>query len=68
MKYVLFKLAYTHVNIIGINVRDSKQLNSLKYQSNHLYIVSADFSHQQTFSNRTSIENCATHSILFDFR
>lgn len=65
MKYVLSKVWRAHnVNIIGINVRDSKQLNSLKYQSNHLYIVSADFSHHKPFQIAHQLENCATHSIL----
>lgn len=67
MKYVLSRIwRIPNIKIVPINVRDSSPqlLNSIKYQNNCLYIVSADFSHHKPFQIAHELENCAAHSIL----
>ena len=67
MKYVLSNV-WKIPNIVfkPVNVRDTSHhiLNSLKYDPNAIYIVSADFSHHKPFQQAHRLENCAAHSIL----
>ena len=69
--YVLYRLM-THIcnnvwnkeniNIIGINIKEREYNGS--YESDSLYIISADFSHHKLFAEAHKLENCAAHAIM----